>query len=67
MDTNANRSRWPVRLLVAAVSIGLHLALLAWLLGAQFRHQPLPSGPDAIAVDLYVPPPPPPPPAPPPG
>ncbi|WVM88655.1 hypothetical protein UMZ34_21960 [Halopseudomonas pachastrellae] len=41
MDTNANRSRWPVRLLVAAVSIGLHLALLAWLMGAQFRHQPL--------------------------
>lgn len=59
MSAYRERSSWPFRLLVVVIAIGLHVALLAWLQGAQFRHQPLPAA-EPIAVDLYVPPPPPP-------
>ncbi|POB03360.1 hypothetical protein C1949_09780, partial [Halopseudomonas oceani] len=60
MSAYRERSSWPFRLLVVLIAIGLHIGLLAWLQGAQFRHQAPPTAPETIAVDLYVPPPPPP-------
>lgn len=45
--------RWGVRLLVVAVSVAIHGALIVWLMGSRLGH-PLPPPAEAIAVELVA-------------
>src|SRR5690554_4377964 len=45
--------RWGVRLLVLALSVAIHGALVVWLMGSRFSHPLLPPT-ESIAVELVA-------------
>src|SRR5690606_13386879 len=50
---NAQRA-WPIRLLVIVLSIGLHAALVVWLMDSRFNH-PIVQQSQVVAIELVSP------------